>query len=44
MVKVGIVTDSTSSLPAELIKEYDILVTPSNIEIEYPSRDSKHSY
>lgn len=34
MAKVGIVTDSTSSLPPDLIKEYDIRVTPSNVVIE----------
>ncbi len=34
MSKVGIVTDSTNCLPAELVKEYDILVAPMHLIIE----------
>ncbi len=34
MSKVGIVTDSTNCLPAELIKEYDIRVVPCNLAID----------
>ena len=34
MPKVGIVTDSTNCLPAELIKEYDIRVAPYHIIME----------
>ena len=34
MSKVGIVTDSTSCLPAELIKEYDIRVAPYHLIME----------
>lgn len=34
MPKVGIVTDSTNCLPAELIEEYDIRVVPCNLAID----------
>ena len=34
MSKVGIVTDSTNCLPAELIKEYDIRVVPYHLIME----------
>ena len=34
MPRVGIVTDSTNCLPAELIKEYDIRVIPCNLAID----------
>ncbi|MFC1907255.1 DegV family protein [Chloroflexota bacterium] len=34
MPKVGIVTDSTNCLPAELIKEYDVRVAPYHIIME----------
>ena len=34
MPKVGIVTDSTNCLPAELIKEYDVRVVPYHIIME----------
>lgn len=34
MPKVGIVTDSTNCLPAELIKEYDIRVVPYHLVLE----------
>lgn len=34
MSKVGIVTDSTNGLPAELIKEYDIRVVPYHLIME----------
>lgn len=34
MPKVGIVTDSTNCLPAELIKKYDIRVAPYHITME----------
>jgi len=34
MRKVGIVTDSTNCLPAELIKKYDIRVVPCNLAID----------
>ena len=34
MSKVGIVTDSTNCLPAELIKKYDIRIVPCNLAID----------
>ena len=40
MAKVGIVTYSTSALPTELIKEYNIQVLPMTVVIEdKPYRD-----